>query len=75
MCLNNFIYKLKAQYFDFLIVLMMPKAQLLYIPVANLILNIEFWVKQKRTALLIGQAQGDTAGFCLEKLYVPTWRG
>ena len=38
-------YKLKTKYFDFLIVLMMPKAQLLCIPVPNLISNIEFWVK------------------------------
>ena len=37
--LINFIYKLKVQYFDFLIVLMMPKAQLLCIPVPNLISN------------------------------------
>ena len=33
----------------------------------------QFWVKQKRIALLLCQAKGNTAGSCPEKLCVPTW--
>ena len=35
-------------------------------------METEFWVKQERIAVLLCQAKGETPGFCLEKLYVPT---
>ena len=52
----------------------MPKAQLLCTPVLNQISGTEFWVKEKRIALLsiLCQPKGDTAVSCLEKLCVPT---
>ena len=40
--------------------------------VANWILETEFWVKQKRVALLLCLAKGDIADSCLWKLCVPT---
>lgn len=39
----------------------------------NSISETEFWVKQKRIALLLCQAKQDTAGFCPRKLCVLTW--
>ena len=41
---------------------LMLKAQLLCAPVPNRISEMEFWVKQKRLALLLCQAKGDTVG-------------
>ena len=35
-------------------------------------LEIEFWVKWKRMALLLCQAKGDTVGLCPQKHCVPT---